>query len=103
KQHPAPAAIHAAERRLPDNYVPVTTPIHSSSAFVYDRLETIDQIAGGERTGFTYSRHDNPTTACLEEAVAALEEADLAVAFASGMTALHLAIMAPGIHSGSRI
>src|SRR5205823_3211308 len=34
---------------------------------------------------------------------ATLEEADLAVAFASGMTALHLAIMAAGIHSGSRI
>jgi cystathionine gamma-synthase/methionine-gamma-lyase len=100
---PATSAIHAGERRPPADYVPVTTPIHSSSAFVYDRLETIDQIAGGERAGFTYSRHDNPTTSCLEEAVATLEEADLAVAFASGMTALHLAIMAAGVHAGSRI
>src|SRR5580658_1256370 len=103
KRNAATAAIHAGERRPPADYVPVTTPIYSSSAFVYDRLETIDQIAGGERTGFTYSRHDNPTTACLEEAVAALEEADLAVAFASGMTALHMAIMASGVHAGSRV
>jgi cystathionine beta-lyase/cystathionine gamma-synthase len=103
KPHAATAAIHAGERLPPADYIPVTTPIHSSSAFVYDRLETIDQIAGGERSGFTYSRHDNPTTACLEAAVAALEEADLAVAFASGMTALHLAIMAAGVHAGSRV
>src|SRR5882724_7883071 len=103
KQRPSTMAIHAGERRPPADYIPVTTPIHSSSAFVYEQLETIDQIAGGERKGFTYSRHDNPTTAGLEDAVAALEEADLAVAFASGMTALHLAIMAAGIHAGSRI
>ena len=103
KQHPATAAIHVGERRAPADYVPVTTPIYSTSAFVYDSLETIDAIAGGERSGFTYSRHDNPTTACLEDVVASLEEADLAVAYASGMTALHMAIMAAGIQHGSRI
>ncbi len=101
--HPASAAIHAGERKAPADYVPVTTPIHSTSTFVYDRLETIDSIAGGERPGFSYTRHDNPTNACLEEAIATLEGADLAVAFASGMTALHLAIMAAGIQHGSRI
>src|ERR1035438_2764653 len=103
KRRPSTQAIHAGERRPPADYIPVTTPIFSSSAFVYDRLETIDQIAGGERTGFTYSRHDNPTTACLEDAVTALEEADLSVAFSSGMAALHLAIMAAGVHAGSRV
>jgi cystathionine beta-lyase/cystathionine gamma-synthase len=103
KKNAYTTAIHAGERQTPGDYIPVTTPIHSSSAFVYDQLETIDQIAGGQRKGFTYSRHDNPTTACLEEAVAALEDADLAVAYASGMAALHLAIMAAGVHAGSRI
>ncbi len=103
KRGAATRAVHAGERQAPADFIPVTTPIHSTSAFVYDKIETIDQIAGGERTGFTYSRHDNPTTACLEEAVAALEEADLAVAFASGMMAVHMALMAAGAVAGSRV
>ena len=63
-------AIHAGERRPPGDFIPVSTPIYSSATFVYEKLETIDQIFGGERAGYTYSRHDNPTTASLEEAVA---------------------------------
>lgn len=103
KQRPGTRAVHAGERRPPADFIPVATPIYSSASFVYEKLETIDQIVGGERPGFTYSRHDNPTTASLEEAVAALEEADFAVAFASGMTALHMAIMACGARQGDRI
>ena len=96
-------AIHAGERRPPGDYIPVSTPIYSSAAFVYEKLETIDQIFAGERPGYTYSRHDNPTTACLEEAVASLEEADFAVAFASGMAALHMAILATEARPGTRV
>jgi cystathionine gamma-synthase/methionine-gamma-lyase len=96
-------AIHAGERAAPSDFVPVTTPIYSAASFVYDRLETIDSIVGGERPGFTYSRHDNPTAAALEAAVAALEGADLAVACASGMAALQLALMAAGIRAGGRV
>lgn len=99
----ATRAIHAGERKPPADFIPVVTPIYSDATFVYDQLESIDKIAGGERQGFTYSRHDNPTTACFEEAVADLEEASLAVAFASGMSALYLALLAAGAQKGSRI
>jgi cystathionine gamma-synthase/methionine-gamma-lyase len=99
----ATIAIHAGERKPPADHIPVATPIYSDATFIYDRLESIDQIAGGERHGFTYTRHDNPTTACFEEAVADLEEASLAVGFASGMSALYLALLAAGVQKGSRI
>jgi len=99
----ATVAIHSGERKPPADFIPVATPIYSDATFVYDQLESIDKIAGGERHGFSYSRHDNPTTACFEEAVADLEEASLAVASASGMSALYLALLAAGAQKGSRI
>ncbi len=99
----ATRAVHAGERKAPRDFIPVSTPIYSSATFIHERLETIDEIFSGLRTGFTYSRHDNPTTSALEEAVAALEEADLAMAFASGMAALHLALLAAEVGAGSRI
>ena len=45
-----------------------------------------------ERAGHIYSRISNPTTAVLEERIAALEGGVGAVATASGMAAMHLAI-----------
>ena len=45
-----------------------------------------------ERAGHIYSRISNPTNAVLEERIAALENGVGAVATASGMAALHLAI-----------
>lgn len=98
----ATRAIHAGERKDAGGFTPVATPIFSSASFVHEHLETIDEIFGGTRTGPTYARHDNPTTTAFEEAVASLEEADLAIASASGMASLHLALMAaeatPGTH-----
>lgn len=99
----ATRAIHAGERQRAAEFIPVSTPIYSSSSFVYEKVETVDQIFAGERPGFTYSRHENPTRTALEEAVASLEEADFAMAFASGMAALHTALLATGIPLGSRV
>ncbi len=99
----ATRAIHCGERKQPPEGRPISTPIYSSATFLYDRLETIEEIFAGLRSGFTYSRHDNPTSAALEEAVAALEEAEAAVASASGMASLHLALLAAEVGPGSRI
>ncbi|MFM7785840.1 MAG: O-acetylhomoserine aminocarboxypropyltransferase, partial [Gammaproteobacteria bacterium] len=44
-------------------------------------------------TGHVYSRLSNPTTAVLEERIAALEGGNAAIATASGQAALHLAIV----------
>lgn len=102
----ATRAVHAGERQRPDGFVPMSTPIHSSSTFLYDHLADIDAISSGERSGFTYSRHGNPTNAALEEAVASLEAAppgSAAVSLASGMSAILLALLAAGVEHGSKI
>ena len=99
----ATRAIHAGERQKPPQGIPISTPIYSSATFLYDQLETVDEIFAGTRPGFTYSRHENPTAGALEAAVAALEETEVAVAAGSGMAALHLALLAAEVGAGSRI
>jgi cystathionine beta-lyase/cystathionine gamma-synthase len=102
----ATRAVHAGERQRPDGFVPMSTPIYSSSTFLYDHLADIDAISSGERPGFTYSRHGNPTNAALEEAVASLEAAPVgsaATSLASGMSAILLALLAAGVEHSSKI
>jgi len=101
----ATRAVHAGERARHDveGFVPMSTPIYSSATFLYDRLEEIDAISAGTRSGFTYARHHNPTNAALEEAVESLEGGGTAVSFSSGMAAILLALLAAGVEQGSRV
>jgi cystathionine beta-lyase/cystathionine gamma-synthase len=99
----ATRAVHAGERARPDGFVPISTPIYSSATFLYERLADIDAIGGGERPGFTYSRHGNPTNAALEEAVASLEGGGVVTTLASGMSAILLALLAAGVEQGTTI
>lgn len=103
KKRLATKAVHAGERAKPDGFMPMSTPIYSTSTFLYDHMADIDAISSGERTGFTYSRHGNPTNAAFEKAVTALEGGHSAVSVASGMAAILLALLAAGVEQGSRI
>jgi len=67
-------------------------PIHLSTSFVFDSSDHAAALFNMERAGHVYSRISNPTTAVLEERVAALEGGTGAIATASGQAALHLAI-----------
>ena len=58
----------------------ISTPIYQTSTYAHPGL--------GQSTGFDYSRSANPTRQALEEAVAALDGAAAAFAFASGLAAL---------------
>lgn len=67
--------------------------------------ESLDALlAGGAPTagGNVYSRAWNPTVARFERALAALEHADGAVAFASGMAATTAGLMAAMMRGGGR-
>jgi len=68
------------------------TPLHLSTSFVFESAEHAASLFNMERAGHVYSRISNPTTAVLEERVAALEGGVGAVATASGQAALHLAV-----------
>jgi cystathionine beta-lyase/cystathionine gamma-synthase len=98
----ATTAVHAGERLKHDDFSSTTTPIFSSTTFLYDSLERIDRIAGGE-PGYMYGRYHNPTNAALEQCLAELEGADHAVTFGSGMAAIHAALLAAGLQAGDLV
>lgn len=87
--------VHAGDRKrrkgLP---VPSTTPIHLSTTYFYESAETLDRVLGHEEEGFCYGRYANPTNAALEELCAALENGSGALATASGMSAVQIALQA---------
>jgi cystathionine gamma-synthase/methionine-gamma-lyase len=56
-------------------------------------MEQLDRVFGREEEGYCYSRYDNPSSAALEELLASLEGGDGALTCASGMAALHMAIL----------
>lgn len=88
-------AVHAGDRkRKPEPWVPVTTPIYTASSYFYEDMEELDRVFGFEQPGYCYARYDNPTGTALQELVAALENGAGAVACASGMAALHTAMLA---------
>ena len=76
-------------------------PIHLTTSFVFESSDHAAALFNLERSGHVYSRISNPTTAVLEQRVAALEGGIGAIATASGQAALHLAIatiMGAGSH-----
>jgi len=76
-------------------------PIHLSTSFVFESSDQAAALFNLERAGHVYSRISNPTTAVLEQRVAALEGGIGAIATASGQAALHLAVatlMGAGSH-----
>ena len=67
-------------------------PIYQTSTFVFDTVEQGgNRFAGGE-PGYIYSRLSNPTLNAVEAKIAALENAEAALATASGMGAITSAI-----------
>ena len=96
-------AVHAGERPPRPDFVPTTTPIYPSSSFMYEQLGDLDAVFGSEREGYVYSRYGNPTVTAMETAVAALEGMEAAIAFGSGMAALHAALLLSGIGPGAHV
>jgi cystathionine beta-lyase/cystathionine gamma-synthase len=87
-------AIHTGDRKKAGTHVPVTTPIHTASSYFYESMQQLDRVFGQEEAGYCYARYDNPSTAALEEVVTALEGGHGSLACASGMAALHMALVA---------
>ena len=67
-------------------------PIYQTSTFVFDSVEQGGNRFAGSESGFIYSRLSNPTLNAVEAKIAALENAEAALATASGMGAITSAI-----------
>ena len=67
-------------------------PIYWSTSFMFEDTDHAAGLFNLEIPGHIYSRISNPTTAVLEERVAALEGGVGALATASGMAAFHVGV-----------
>lgn len=75
------------------------TPIYQTTSFVFEDVEQAAALFGLQAFGNIYTRITNPTTAVLEERVAALEGGTAALATATGHAAqlgVFHTIMSPG-------
>ncbi len=100
---PATRVVHAGERRDAPAGSPTATPVYATTTFTYPSMREMDEVFSGAREGHVYTRHGNPTVDALEEAVRVLEGGGRAVAFASGMAALHGALLACELEPGATV
>jgi O-succinylhomoserine sulfhydrylase len=92
---PRTRLVHDGHRR--SQYGETSEAIFLTQGFVYPDAEAAEarfkgELAEGEE-GFIYARYGNPTVAMFEDRIAALEGAEAAFATASGMAAVHAALM----------
>lgn len=81
------AAIHGTAH-APTESGALNPPLYLSSTFTFDSMAQGAARFAGTEAGHIYTRISNPTLCALEERFAALEGADAAVSFASGMGAI---------------
>src|ERR1700709_1377757 len=82
----ATLAVHAGAQPDPTTGARVT-PIYQTTSFVFNDADHAASLFGLQAFGNIYTRITNPTTAVLEERVAALEGGTAALATASGHAA----------------
>jgi cysteine-S-conjugate beta-lyase len=70
------------------NFGIVNPPVYHASTILFPSLAAQEAAARDMTGGVTYGRYGTPTTFALEEAVAALEGADRAIAMPSGLAAV---------------
>lgn len=99
--HIGTLAVHAGH--APEDHLGAAVPpLYQSVTFVAPDSDTLEAINEGRQRGYVYSRIRNPTILAAEQRVAALEGAQSAVLFASGMAAVAGALD-PFLESGDEL
>ena len=94
---PATLAIHGRSR-TPKSYHAVSTPIVQTSNYYFDTADEVEDFMRAKGQGrvireHEYARYGNPTQEECERKLAAIEGAERAVLYSSGMAAVLLVIM----------
>jgi len=96
-------AVHAWQGAEPLEQEPAAVPIYQTAPFVFRDMEQFAAVGKSQISGgYLYTRWGNPTVDAFTRTVAALEGAEAAAGFASGMGAIH-ATLASLVRSGDRI
>ena len=95
---PSTRCVHLAEGADPATGS-IVPPVVTNSAFAYPDVASWRDAALGLVPGHIYTRNSNPTTGRFEAKIAALEGAETAASFGTGMAAVTstlLALLEPG-------
>ncbi len=88
---------------------PTVQPIYTSTTYLHPNAEALDQAFENSLSGneddmaFVYGRQGNPNAYALESVMAEAEGGAGAIAFSSGMAAIHAALLAAGLVPGCKI
>jgi cystathionine beta-lyase/cystathionine gamma-synthase len=94
-------AIHAGSRLPETHAIPITPAVHPAAVSWFDSADELDAALDGK--DFVYTRIRGENSVLLEDAVAALEGAEAAAVFSSGMAALRAVFDAQGFAPGDRV
>jgi O-succinylhomoserine sulfhydrylase len=97
---PQTRLVHGGSSRSPHGET--SEALFLTSGFVYGRAEDAEARFAETQPGYTYSRVGNPTVRMLEERMALLERSQECAATASGMAAVHAALMCQ-LRAGMRV
>ena len=95
--------VHAGERTATPAGQPTSTPIYASATYTYESMAEIDQVFGGDKPGYIYTRYGNPTVNAFADAMRTAEAGAIACAYSSGMAALHAALLACELVPGASV
>jgi cystathionine gamma-synthase/O-acetylhomoserine (thiol)-lyase len=89
--------VHAGHDGEDGPGAPVVPPVHRAAIHRFDTTDDFSHVMADSRAGYLYGRLRNASTDDLAAAVAALEGAERALCFASGMAAVDaiLDVLAP--------
>jgi O-succinylhomoserine sulfhydrylase len=97
---PRTRLIHGGSQR--SHFGEMSEALFLTSGFRYARAEDAADRFADRAPGYTYSRVANPTVRMFEERLALLEGAEEAAATATGMAAVHAALMSQ-LRAGDRV
>ncbi len=97
---PATQLVHGGTVRTPHGET--SEALFLTSGFVYDSAEQAEDTFTGAVNHYQYSRFGNPTVAMLEERLAGIEGAEACRATATGMAAVHAAMLCH-LKTGDRV
>ena len=97
---PRTRLVHGGSRR--SDFGETSEALFLTSGFCYVRAEDAADRFADRTPGYTYSRVANPTVRMFEERLASFEGAEEAAATATGMAAVHAALMSQ-LRAGDRV
>ena len=97
-----PATLLVRGGQMRSDFDETAEALFLTSGFVYDSAAQAEATFAGTEQHYQYSRFGNPTVGMLESRIAALEGAEACRATATGMAAVHAALLSH-LKSGDRV